>query len=109
MSSLLPPSFRLPASYHILLYGALLGTSLYQSLINTKVTFRTIPMPQLAGYQKTIFPIYFRLQVALIPLVAATYPVASVRGLLVKKGLWVPLVMGMGCAMGNYQEKHGRD
>jgi hypothetical protein len=101
MIDMLPSPLRRLAPYHILLLGALLGMQLYQSLVNTRVAFRAIPMPQFIGYQKTIFPIYFQLHLVLIPLVAITYPNASVAGLLREKGLWVPLAAGMGCALAN--------
>ncbi|KAK8153704.1 hypothetical protein IWX90DRAFT_76605 [Phyllosticta citrichinensis] len=59
-----------PAPYHLLAYGTLLGSTLFQSFIGGVVAFRVLPRPQFASLQSKIFPVYFTLQ-TLIP--AALY------------------------------------
>ncbi|KAK7521210.1 uncharacterized protein IWZ02DRAFT_453012 [Phyllosticta citriasiana] len=51
-----------PAPYHLLAYGTLLGSTLFQSFIGGVVAFRVLPRPQFASLQSKIFPVYFALQ-----------------------------------------------
>ncbi|KAJ5803821.1 uncharacterized protein N7518_000124 [Penicillium psychrosexuale] len=67
--------------YHLLSYGALLGTELYQSFINTKICYQVLPMKEFIILQKRLFPIYFGTQVGLTALTAATYPPYSILSL----------------------------
>ncbi|KAJ5182496.1 hypothetical protein N7492_000112 [Penicillium capsulatum] len=67
--------------YHLLSYGALLGTELFQSFVNTKICFQALPMREFIGLQKRIFPVYFGCQVGLAALTAATRPPYSVLSL----------------------------
>ncbi|KAL8806827.1 MAG: hypothetical protein Q9182_001087 [Xanthomendoza sp. 2 TL-2023] len=62
------------APYHIITYGTLLGSSIFQSFIAGPVAFSSLPRAQFATLQATIFPIYFSLQSALPILLALTYP-----------------------------------
>ncbi|SPQ26472.1 3bfbf0cb-2ea7-4c18-931f-236460dde96c [Thermothielavioides terrestris] len=50
------------APFHLLLYSTLLGTELYQTFVNTKVCYVTLPRSAFTTLQKRIFPIYFRSQ-----------------------------------------------
>ncbi|KAJ5888426.1 hypothetical protein N7495_008467, partial [Penicillium taxi] len=61
-----------PRPFHILSYGTLLGTQVFQSFVAGIVAFRTLPRPQFANLQAAIFPIYFNLQAALPVIVALT-------------------------------------
>ncbi|KAJ5156082.1 hypothetical protein N7492_008885 [Penicillium capsulatum] len=61
-----------PRPYHIISYGTLLGTQVFQSFIGGVVAFRALPRPQFASLQAAIFPIYFSLQSALPVVVALT-------------------------------------
>ncbi|KAL8706927.1 MAG: hypothetical protein Q9201_000087 [Fulgogasparrea decipioides] len=65
------------APYHILTYGTLLGSNVFQSFVNGIVAFRTLPRPQFSSLQTAIFPIYFSIQSALPVLLALTYPGAK--------------------------------
>ncbi|KAI4204140.1 MAG: hypothetical protein LQ350_001331 [Teloschistes chrysophthalmus] len=65
------------APYHILTYGTLLGSAVFQSFIGGVVAFRSLPRPQFSSLQSAIFPIYFSLQTALPVLLALTYPASS--------------------------------
>ncbi|KAJ5675415.1 hypothetical protein N7462_008312 [Penicillium macrosclerotiorum] len=79
--------------YHLMSYGALLGTELYQkvkehttdwpgkSFVNTKICFQALPMREFIVLQKRIFPVYFGCQVGLTALTAATYPPYSLISL----------------------------
>ncbi|KAK8221573.1 hypothetical protein IWZ01DRAFT_491066 [Phyllosticta capitalensis] len=58
-------SLRDPAPYHLLAYGTLLGSTIFQSFIGGVVAFRVLPRPQFASLQTKIFPVYFSLQTAL--------------------------------------------
>lgn len=63
-----------PASYHLLSYGTLLGSTLFQSFIGGIIAFRVLPRPQFSVLQQHTFPTYFTLQ-SIIPVVLAlTYP-----------------------------------
>ncbi|KAK5946937.1 hypothetical protein PMZ80_001082 [Knufia obscura] len=62
------------APYHIISYGTLLGSEIFQSFIAGIVAFRSLPRPQFATLQSALFPIYFAMQTALPVLLALTYP-----------------------------------
>ncbi|KAL8842062.1 MAG: hypothetical protein Q9170_000665 [Blastenia crenularia] len=62
------------APYHIITYGTILGSSIFQSFIAGVVAYKTLPRAQFATLQAAIFPIYFSLQTALPVLLALTYP-----------------------------------
>ncbi|KAJ5586730.1 uncharacterized protein N7459_002495 [Penicillium hispanicum] len=72
--------------YHLLSYGALLGTELYQSFVNTKICFQALPMREFIALQKRLFPVYFGCQVSLAALTAATRPPYSILSL--ARDLW---------------------
>ncbi|KAF2020402.1 hypothetical protein BU24DRAFT_416099 [Aaosphaeria arxii CBS 175.79] len=72
MSSL--ATFKNPATYHILSYGTLIGSTLFQSFIAGIIAFRSLPRPQFSTLQKNTFPAYFALQTACPLLLALTYP-----------------------------------
>lgn len=62
------------APYHILSYGTLLGSEIFQSFIAGVTAFRVLPRPQFATLQSALFPIYFAMQSALPVALALTYP-----------------------------------
>ncbi|KAI1917395.1 hypothetical protein LOZ39_000387 [Ophidiomyces ophidiicola] len=62
------------AQFHIISYGTLLGAQAYQSFIGGIVAYKSLPRPQFATLQASIFPIYFGLQTFFPLVVAATYP-----------------------------------
>lgn len=72
MSSL--AAFKNPAAYHLLSYGTLLGSTLFQSFIGGIIAFRVLPRPQFSTLQKNTFPAYFLLQTVTPILMALTYP-----------------------------------
>ncbi|KAF1999735.1 hypothetical protein P154DRAFT_523057 [Amniculicola lignicola CBS 123094] len=67
-------SFANPATYHILSYGTLLGSTVFQSFIGGIVAFRVLPRPQFSTLQKHTFPVFFALQTITPLLMALTYP-----------------------------------
>ncbi|KAH8701290.1 hypothetical protein GQ44DRAFT_632099 [Phaeosphaeriaceae sp. PMI808] len=74
-------SFKSPATYHLLSYGTLIGSTLFQSFIGGVVAFRALPRPQFSALQKNIFPAYFTLQ-TLTPLAMwITYPRSLISAL----------------------------
>ncbi|KAL1990604.1 hypothetical protein VTN49DRAFT_6443 [Thermomyces lanuginosus] len=64
----------LSGSFHIISYGALLGSELFQTFVGGIVAFRVLPRPQFSALQNKIFPIYFGLQSALPVVLALTFP-----------------------------------
>ncbi|KAJ5979392.1 hypothetical protein N7501_002734 [Penicillium viridicatum] len=85
--------------YHLLSYGALLGTELYQSFINTKICYQALPMKEFILLQKRLFPVYFGTQVGLTALTAATHPPYSILSLVQDPWSVAPLaIVGLtGC------------
>ncbi|KAK3197650.1 hypothetical protein GRF29_216g875653, partial [Pseudopithomyces chartarum] len=67
-------SFKNPAAYHLLSYGTLLGSTLFQSFIGGIIAFRVLPRPQFSTLQKHTFPTYFALQSITPAIMALTYP-----------------------------------
>ena len=47
----------------------------------TKVCFQALPMAQFTALQRKVFPLYFKLQVGLLTVVALTYPPMSLVSL----------------------------
>ncbi|KAI9676072.1 MAG: hypothetical protein M1817_000815 [Caeruleum heppii] len=90
-----------PGNYHLLAYGSLLGMELYQSFVMTKICYLALPMPQFTTLQKRVFPVYFRMQVLLIALVAVTHPPGSLISLVRRWYDAVPLAFTMGMAVLN--------
>ncbi|KAL5116878.1 hypothetical protein ACEQ8H_005230 [Pleosporales sp. CAS-2024a] len=67
-------AFKDPATYHILSYGTLLGSTIFQSFIGGITAYRALPRAQFSSLQKAIFPPYFVLQTAAPTLLFLTYP-----------------------------------
>ncbi|KAG5977510.1 hypothetical protein E4U55_006739 [Claviceps digitariae] len=63
-----------PAPYHIISYGALLGTSLFHSFINGPTVFKVVERPVFSAIQARLFPIYFGMQTAIPVVLALTFP-----------------------------------
>ncbi|KAF2635752.1 hypothetical protein P280DRAFT_473657 [Massarina eburnea CBS 473.64] len=72
-------SFKNPAAYHVLSYGTLIGSTLFQSFISGIIAFRVLPRPQFSTLQKNIFPTYFILQTVTPALMILTYPSFTTR------------------------------
>lgn len=66
--------FNSPTPYHIIAYGTLLGTEVFQSFIAGVQAYRVLPRPQFATLQSALFPIYFSMQTALPLVLALTFP-----------------------------------
>ncbi|KAL4888630.1 hypothetical protein BDV59DRAFT_188352 [Aspergillus ambiguus] len=77
--------------YHILAYGALLGTELFQSFVNTQICCGVLPMCEFVTLQKRLFPAYFQCQVGLVILTAATRPPYSIFSFI--EDLWGTVVL----------------
>ncbi|KAI0816781.1 hypothetical protein GGR55DRAFT_674974 [Xylaria sp. FL0064] len=63
-----------PAPYHVLSYGALLGTQFFHTFINSIISFKVLQRPQFAILQRAVFPGYFGIQTAAPVVLALTYP-----------------------------------
>ncbi|KAI0862644.1 hypothetical protein F4860DRAFT_471316 [Xylaria cubensis] len=63
-----------PAPYHVLSYGALLGTQFFHTFINSITSFKVLERPQFAILQRAVFPAYFGIQTAAPVVLALTYP-----------------------------------
>lgn len=86
-------SFSDPKVYHILTYGTLLGSNLFQTFLGGPVAFKALPRPSFSTLQQAIFPPYFTFQAALPVLLAITWPgekVAQVgaRSVAQNAGFW---------------------
>ncbi|EMD01112.1 hypothetical protein BAUCODRAFT_29508 [Baudoinia panamericana UAMH 10762] len=95
-----------PKSYHILTYGTLLGSNIFQTFLNGPLAFKVLPRPQFSTLQTAIFPPYFTFQTALPLVLAATWPGeqlagiggaalrqnAGPRGLLEGDNVWVAMI-----------------
>lgn len=66
-----------PSTYHVLAYGSLLGTQLFQSFINGPVAYKAINRPSFSALQQALFPIYFNMQSILPVILVVTYPSAA--------------------------------
>lgn len=96
-----------PKAYHILAYGTLLGSTIFQTFIGGPVAFKALPRPSFSTLQTAVFPIFFTMQSALPAVLALTWPGekvletagtlavrrhAGALGLLEKENLWSGLV-----------------
>ncbi|KAL0256947.1 hypothetical protein SLS55_007756 [Diplodia seriata] len=70
----LTSTLKTGAPYHLLSYGTLLGSTLFQSFIGGVIAFRVLPRPQFAQLQSKTFPVYFAMQTALPVAMALTFP-----------------------------------
>jgi len=85
-TTILPP-------LHLLCYSTLLGASLYQTFVMTKITFITLPRTAFTTLQKKVFPLYFRGQCALIFLTAITFPPHGLLSMAQSKSGWIPFAV----------------
>lgn len=91
------------APLHLLSYSTLLGTSLYQTFILTKLASQSLPRPAFVRLQARIFPIYFRSQSLLLVLVALTLPPHGPASIFQAKRKWLPLaVAGVSAALNTF-------
>ncbi|KAK1501644.1 hypothetical protein CTAM01_05868 [Colletotrichum tamarilloi] len=109
-----------PGPYHIISYGALLGTTFFhvshhhnpdpgskypnrpnKSFVNGITMFRVLERPAFATAQNALFPVYFTIQTALPALMALTYPgsrsllgeqASSITGLLQESNRYTALL-----------------
>jgi hypothetical protein len=95
-----------PKAYHIITYGTLLGSNLFQTFLAGPVAFKALPRPSFSVLQQAIFPPYFTFQTALPIILALTWPgekLASVggavarrnaglSGLLADENRWIALI-----------------
>ncbi|KAF9873230.1 hypothetical protein CkaCkLH20_09393 [Colletotrichum karsti] len=81
------------APCHIISYATLLGTSLFQTFVNTKICYMELPRSAFTTLQKRLFPIYFRSQSLLLILTALTFPPGGPASLLRDKRDWVPFAV----------------
>ncbi|GIZ39705.1 hypothetical protein CKM354_000307800 [Cercospora kikuchii] len=63
-----------PKAYHILTYGTLLGSNIFQTFLAGPVAFKALPRPSFSVLQQAIFPPYFTFQTALPLVLALTWP-----------------------------------
>lgn len=60
--------------YHLLTWGTLLGTEVFQSFVGGITAYRALPRAQFASLQSALFPVYFSIQTAAPVILALTYP-----------------------------------
>ncbi|KAK1708304.1 hypothetical protein BDP67DRAFT_443456 [Colletotrichum lupini] len=89
------------APYHIISYGTLLGTSLFQTFINTKICYLELPKSAFTTLQKRLFPIYFRCQALLLVLTVLTFPPHGPTSLFKVKSNWIPLMVAGATSLAN--------
>ncbi|KAK4554875.1 hypothetical protein LTR86_008023 [Recurvomyces mirabilis] len=77
----MPSSIYSPQPYHLLAYGTLLGSNIFQTFFNGPLAFKALPRPQFATLQTTIIPAFFSLQTALPVILALTWPGEKIAGL----------------------------
>nr|XP_036581336.1 uncharacterized protein CTRU02_08851 [Colletotrichum truncatum]KAF6789604.1 hypothetical protein CTRU02_08851 [Colletotrichum truncatum] len=92
-SQSLPTTMTTLAPYHIISYATLLGTTLFQTFVNTKVCHSALPKSAFTTLQKRIFPIYFRCQTFLLVLTALTFPPGGPASLVKEKRDWIPFAI----------------
>ncbi|WQF86061.1 hypothetical protein CDEST_11075 [Colletotrichum destructivum] len=90
MAVSLPAVLTTLAPYHLLSYATLLGTSLFQTFVNTKICYTELPRSAFTTLQKRLFPVYFRCQALLLVLTAATFPPYGPASLLRDRRDWIP-------------------
>ena len=81
-------SFGDPYAYHILTYGTLLGSNLFQTFLAGPLAFKALPRPQFSTLQQAIFPPYFSFQTALPVVLALTWPGEKLAGIRQNAGPW---------------------
>ncbi|KXH31889.1 hypothetical protein CSIM01_02441 [Colletotrichum simmondsii] len=89
----IPSTMTTLAPYHIISYGTLLGTSLFQTFINTKICYLELPKSAFTTLQKRLFPIYFRCQALLLIMTILTFPPHGPASLFKVKSNWIPLMV----------------
>ncbi|KZL86217.1 hypothetical protein CI238_03756 [Colletotrichum incanum] len=90
MAVSLPAFMTNLAPYHIISYATLLGTSIFQTFVNTKICYSELPRSAFTTLQKRLFPVYFRCQAVLLLLTAITFPPYGPPSLLKEKRDWIP-------------------
>ncbi|KAI6867179.1 hypothetical protein KC338_g4513 [Hortaea werneckii] len=70
-----------PKAYHIITYGTLLGSNIFQTFLAGPLAFKALPRPSFSTLQTAIFPPYFALQTALPLVLALTWPGEKLAGL----------------------------
>ncbi|RYC55587.1 hypothetical protein CHU98_g10619 [Xylaria longipes] len=76
-----------PAPYHVLSYGALLGTQFFHTFINSITSFKVLERPQFGILQRAVFPAYFGIQTAAPVILALTYPGGAGRVAALPQGI----------------------
>ncbi|CZT25803.1 uncharacterized protein RCC_11472 [Ramularia collo-cygni] len=82
-------SLKDPKVFHILTYGTLLGSNLFQTFMAGPLAYQALPRPQFSTLQQAIFPPYFTLQTVLPLFLILTWPgekLASAGGAVARKG-----------------------
>ena len=74
-------------AYHIIAYGALLGSNVYQSFIAGPFAYSALARPQFATLQTKITPPYFAIQTVLPLFLALTWPGEKVAGASFRKNV----------------------
>ncbi|KAK0666024.1 hypothetical protein QBC41DRAFT_281695 [Cercophora samala] len=86
---------------HLLCFSSLLGATLYQSFVMTKISFRSLPKPAFRSLQKQVWPFYFRAQTIMIIVNAVTVPRNVIFPLGAGLMSWIPHAVATTLAMLN--------
>ncbi|KAI1126668.1 hypothetical protein F5Y10DRAFT_206813 [Nemania abortiva] len=76
-----------PAPYHVLSYGALLGTQFFHTFINSITAFKVLERQQFGVLQRAVFPAYFGIQTVAPVVLALTYPGGAGRVAALPRGI----------------------
>ncbi|KAK4676545.1 hypothetical protein QC764_401420 [Podospora pseudoanserina] len=86
---------------HLLCFSFLLGATLYQSFIMTKISYRALPKAAFRSLQKQAWPFYFRSQSLLVVITAVTIPRDDLVPFEASLMSWVPHAVAFTSAMLN--------
>ncbi|VBB79523.1 Putative protein of unknown function [Podospora comata] len=86
---------------HLLGFSFLLGATLYQSFIMTKISYRALPKSAFRSLQKQAWPFYFRSQSLLVVITAVTIPRDDLVPFEASLMSWVPHAVAFTSAMLN--------
>ncbi|KIW06200.1 uncharacterized protein PV09_02678 [Verruconis gallopava] len=81
-------AFTSPIAWHILSYGTVLGTSVFNTFFQGIVAFKVLPRPSFSVLQQKLFPYYFALQTGLPVASLLSFPTSSLSNLTAGDNLW---------------------
>ena len=86
------PRFSL-APFHLLSYSTLIGMQLWHSFAVVKICHKALPPSAFTTLQRRMFPVYFRVQTALLLITALSFPTRGPASLVGNKADWIPFAI----------------